>query len=125
MLIQYFGIFFAFFALSRVFLRWRDKSISTKEFTFWCIVWVAVISVAAFPRIFTWLSLVLGIGRGVDILLYVGMIVLFYLIFKLYVEMEGQKKEITKIVRYIAIHNSKEEYKKIIQKKNTKNQKER
>jgi small membrane protein len=108
MIIQYLGIIFGSFALSRVFLRWKDKSISSKELFFWCIVWGTVVGVSAFPGIFTWLSFFLGIGRGVDILLYTGMIVIFYLMFRLYVKMESQQRDITKMVRQISINNASE-----------------
>lgn len=104
-IIQLAGIIFAFFALSRVFLRYKDKSISVFELVFWSFVWIGVIAIAFFPGIFTALSAVLGIGRGVDIFLYLGMIVLFYLLFRLYVKIDAQQKEITKLVRELAIQN--------------------
>lgn len=109
---QFLGVLFSLFAWSRVFLRFKDKNVSIFEFVFWSIVWVGVIIIALFPSVFTQLSFFFGIGRGVDILLYVGMIVLFYLLFRLYVKMDTQQKEITKLVRELAISNSR-----IIQKK--------
>lgn len=109
------GILFALFALSRVILRFKDKNISFTELLFWCIVWGSVISVALFPQIFVTLSSILGIGRGVDTLLYFGMILLFYLLFRLYVKVETQQKDITKLVRIIALND--EEKKKALQKK--------
>ncbi|PIN80532.1 hypothetical protein COV16_00750 [Candidatus Woesearchaeota archaeon CG10_big_fil_rev_8_21_14_0_10_34_8] len=111
-IIQLVGIIFAIFALSRVFLRYKDKSISAFELIFWSIVWMGVVTVALFPDIFTSLSKLLGIGRGVDTLLYVGMIVLFYLMFRLYVKIEGQQKDITKLVREIAIEKQNNKNKK-------------
>jgi len=104
MILESIGIIFAVFALSRVFLRYRDKSISLYELLFWSVVWVGLVVVAIFPSIFTRLSLVLGIGRGVDIILYIGMILLFYLTFRLYVKIENHQKDITKIVRDLALH---------------------
>jgi small membrane protein len=101
--LQYIGIIFAIFALSRAFLRWKDKSISRGELFFWTLVWSSVVTVALFPGIFTWLSRMLGIGRGVDILLYGGMIVIFYLMFRLYVKIESQQRDITKLVRKLAL----------------------
>jgi small membrane protein len=110
-LIQYLAVIFSVFAISRVFLRWKDKCVKATEFMFWCVIWGTVIAVSVFPGIFTWLSLTLGIGRGVDILLYGGMIVIFYLMFRLYVKSENQQQEITKLVREIALRTPKKQRK--------------
>lgn len=117
-LLQILGIIFALFALSRVILRFKDKNISLTELIFWCVIWGSVVIVALFPEIFVTLSRVLGIGRGVDTLLYFGMILLFYLLFRLYVKVETQQKDITKLVRMVAL--SEAEKKKEIQKRKEK-----
>ncbi len=106
-LLQVLGIVFALFAVSRAVLRYKDKSINGFELIFWSAMWLSVVAVASFPGIFTTLSTLLGIGRGVDTLLYAGMILLFYLLFRLYVRVEEQKKEITKLVREIAVEKKK------------------
>lgn len=105
--LQIFGILFALFALSRAILRYNDKSIKGNELFFWSIIWLGVIIIALFPSIFVTLSRLLGIGRGVDILLYLGMLLLFYLLFRFYVRMEAQQKEITALVREVALQNAK------------------
>ncbi len=106
-LLQILGTVFALFAVSRAVLRYKDKSINAFELLFWSAMWLSVVAVALFPGIFTTLSQVLGIGRGVDTLLYGGMILLFYLLFRLYVRVEEQKKEITHLVREIAMEKKK------------------
>lgn len=106
-LLQIIGIVFALFAMSRAVLRYKDKSINLFEVLFWIAMWGSVVAVALFPGIFTALSRLLGIGRGVDTLLYAGMILLFYLLFRLYVRLEEQKKEITQLVREIAMEKKK------------------
>ncbi len=105
--LQVIGIVFALFALSRAILRYKEKSIRTNEVFFWAIIWIGVICVALFPGIFVALSIVLGIGRGVDILLYFGMILLFYLLFRLYVKVEALQKDMTAVVREIAVKHAK------------------
>lgn len=105
--VQIIGILFAVFAFSRIILRYRDKSIRANELLFWSIIWLGVICVALFPSIFVAASKLFGIGRGVDILLYLGMILIFYLIFRLYVRVEAQKREITSLVREIAFLQKK------------------
>lgn len=103
--LQIIGIVFAVFALSRAVLRFKDHSIKGNELVFWTVIWGGVICVALFPSIFVTLSKLLGIGRGVDTLIYTGIIILFYLFFRMYVKVEAQQKEMTKLVREIAIQN--------------------
>jgi hypothetical protein len=45
----------------------------------------------------------LGIGRGVDLVIYLSLIMIFSTLFKLIVKQKNQDKIITKIIRKIAI----------------------
>jgi len=105
--IQIIIIVFALFAWSRAMLRLRDSNISVGEFSFWSMIWSIVIIVALFPDIISGVSKLVGIGRGVDLAVYAGVILLFYLMFRLYVKMDMQARETTKLVRDIAIKNAK------------------
>jgi hypothetical protein len=104
-IIQIIMIVFALFAYSRSVLRSRSKEITSSEFAFWSVIWIAIIIVALIPGITGWLSAPLGIGRGVDIIVYLGIVGLFYLVFRLYVKMEKYRQEITKLVREMAKQN--------------------
>lgn len=110
--IQIFAVIFFLFALSRAILRFRDKSINVKELIFWCVVWVGAIVVAITPQVTVIFARLAGIGKGIDILLYVGFIVLFYLVFRLYVKLENLRKELTNLVREISIKEGKENKKR-------------
>lgn len=102
-IIQFLIILFALFALSRAFLRFNDNKLTKNEFVFWIVIWVSIIIISIIPNITTSLSNILGIGRGVDLIIYVSIIALFYLMFRLYVKQESLEKEITALVRNIAI----------------------
>jgi small membrane protein len=106
-IIQIIIIIFALFAWSRAMLRLRDGNISIGEFIFWSLIWSFVIIIAIFPDIITGISKLVGIGRGVDLAVYAGVILLFYLMFRLYVKLDVQSRETTKLVREIAIRNVK------------------
>ena len=41
----------------------------------------------------------LGIGRGADLILYISIVILFYLVFKLHVKLESVGRDIAKVVR--------------------------
>ena len=102
-LIQIIAILFALFALSRAALRLRDKSINPFQFMFWGLLWVGVIVVALVPDITSFFSNLFGIGRGIDLAIYVSIILLFYLIFRMYVKLDKIEENVTKVVREIAI----------------------
>lgn len=110
--IQVIIVVFALFALSRAFLRFRDNALSIRDFIFWLALWLGLITVSSMPGLVAWVSELLGIGRGVDMILYLGMVVLFYLVFRLYVKIENQGKDITSVVRKIAIEKGNYKRKK-------------
>ena len=44
-----------------------------------------------------------GVSRGADLLVYLSILVLFFLAFKILVRLEKIEKDITKIVRHVAL----------------------
>ncbi|KYK25280.1 hypothetical protein AYK26_02250 [Euryarchaeota archaeon SM23-78] len=101
-IIQILIIIFSLFALSRAFLRFKDNRLTKNEFIFWAVLWIAVIVVSIIPGITSTISPSLGITRGIDLIVYISIIVIFYLIFRLYVKIENMEKKITSIVRRIS-----------------------
>jgi len=101
---------FSIFAIFKVLKKYRDKNISFKELFFWVIIWLAVGLVFWLPRFTTFLANFLGIGRGADLVIYTSIILIFYLIFRIFIILDKQQQEITKIVRHLAI--TEEERKK-------------
>ncbi len=95
------------FAVSRAYLRMRESKISLGEFIFWFFLWLGAAIISFFPDILSYLSDRTGFGRGMDFLLAVSIIVLFYLLFRLYVKVDETNKEVTKLVREIAIMKKK------------------
>lgn len=106
-LIQIIIILFALFAYSRVVARTKDKNINPNEFIFWSIIWILVIAVALIPGITSIFAGVFGIGRGADFAVYISIIILFYLIFRVYVKAEKIEKDITKLVREVSLKMGK------------------
>lgn len=101
--IQILLIVFLIFALSRVILRFRGGQITLGEFLFWGVLFSFAIIGIAFPNETTKLANTLGINRGVDLVIYASIVVLFYLVFRIYVGMENLRHEITELVRKLAL----------------------
>lgn len=104
-IIQIILILFAVFAWSRAIIRSRDRSIGPAELILWSFIWVSVIITAITPSIINKISAIVGIGRAVDLAVYISIILLLYLVFRLYVIIDKQNKEITSLVREVAINN--------------------
>lgn len=94
---------FVLFAVSRVWLRYRDGAIGVLGTIVWTTLWLGVIGFVWWPKITDMLAQKIGIGRGADALVYFSVVALFYGIFRLYVKMEFMEREITSLVREIAL----------------------
>ena len=101
------AIAFALFALSRALLRYKDKKISLREFSFWSVIWIGIMVLSVFPEALSTISKYFGIERPIDLVVYGSIVLLFYLIFRLYVRIEQTDQSITKLVRMIAIERGK------------------
>ena len=98
-------IIFFFF---RLFLQKKKKQISANEFSFWFIFWfVSLIAILFIKHIDKFVANLGFSGSGIEILFYMAVIILIYLIFRLRIRQEKIEKNITKIVREISINDKK------------------
>lgn len=96
-------IIIAFF-LARLFWQKQKKQVNANEFIFWLIFWILAAAAIIALKWIDKLVANLGFsGSGIDILFYIAVIILFYLIFKLRLRLVKIEKDITKLVRNIAI----------------------
>jgi hypothetical protein len=103
MIIKILGSLFIIFVVSRIILRYRERKLTPGEFIGWTLFWVIVEATLILPQTTDYLARFLGVGRGVDAIIYLALIVLFYLIFRIYVRLEFIDHEITAIVRKVAL----------------------
>jgi hypothetical protein len=101
--IQVVAVLFALFAFSRVLLRLKEKKLSILEFLFWTCIWLGLILVALFPEKLSDLAKSLGIQSGTGLAVYLGVVLSFYLIFRLYVKLDTIEQQITILNRALAI----------------------
>ena len=94
---------FLFFALSRVFLRFKSKEVSWRGLIFWSFLFSSAMVVTVFPDISTRAAKALGIGRGADAVIYTSIVLLFYLVFRLYVYIQDIHYEISDLVKKLAL----------------------
>jgi len=109
--LQFLLLVFGIFALSRAILRLKEGAISRLEFIFWGLVWSFMILIALMPDYLNSLAQITGIGRAIDVLVYLGIAGLFYLIFRVYVQVDEIKQNVTEMTREMANINLKLEKK--------------
>ena len=97
---------FIFFVCIRIIGRYRDKVISSRELFLWGLLWVSVALMIIWPGTTSFLASQLGIGRGVDLVIYIALILNLYLIFKLFLRQDKTDKNLTELVRQIALKNA-------------------
>lgn len=106
-LIQIVIVVIALFALSRVIIHMRKGKMQPTEYFMWVSLWIAVIAVSLMPSISTSISQSVGIQRGVDLLIYLSIIILFYLVYKIFVKLERINEDISNLTRYMALEKKK------------------
>ena len=104
--IQIIAIIFAIFALTKVILRLRKKKLTINEFIFWASIWTILIILSIFPDISYNIANFFGFGRGLDFFIVSSILLILYLIFRIFVKLEELDSRITKLARSIAFKES-------------------
>lgn len=104
--IQIVLVLFSLFALTRVYLRYKEGVISTKTAFFWILIWFAALIGILLPKTTTKIASIFGVGRGVDVIVYISLVLLFYLVFRIYVMIQDIRHEITSVIRKIALRET-------------------
>lgn len=99
-------IVFSLFFAGMVAMTWRRAFASTVSFVaagLWTLFWGAAAVVVWRPEVTNVFSRALGIGRGADLVMYVSVIALFYAAFRQTIRVERMDRQLTLLVRKMAI----------------------
>ncbi len=102
---QIFLLSLVILGMGLVVLRYRQRKIGTLAFLLWLVLWTGAAAVIVFPNSSVIVARLLGIGRGADLVLYTSLIVTLYLLFRMYVRLEQVNREVTQIVRALALRD--------------------
>ncbi len=92
--------FLSLIAIVSVLRRKKEHLLGPLGALFWIIFWVALISIVSLPTtVLDRFSQFIGIGRGVDLVMYVSIAILFFVVFKLYIRIESMRRDMTEIAR--------------------------
>lgn len=103
MLIQYLLVLLVLFIVYRVVIKWRQGILSQRDLIFWAGFWLVVGLIVVIPETTSFLAQLVGIGRGADLVVYLSIILIFYIIFQMTVKMEKIERNITKVIRAMSL----------------------
>ncbi len=83
--------------------RWRQGEIHALQWLAWLVVWLSGGAAVTFPEMTQVAARMVGVGRGVDLMIYVAVITLFYISFRTLVRVERLNRDVTEVVRMMAI----------------------
>ncbi|MFA4952618.1 MAG: DUF2304 domain-containing protein [Candidatus Pacearchaeota archaeon] len=103
MIIQWVILILVLFMYFKLLMDLKKGRISLRRFFFWLFIWTGLSLITYFPQIVFFFSNLIGIERAKDLPIYVSIILLFYLLFKISIRIEEIEQGITKIVKKIAL----------------------
>ena len=107
--IQILLVLFAVYALVRTAQRFRSGGLNLSNLLLWSVFWIGVGGIVLLPETTSILARLLGVGRGADVIVYLALVGIFYLQFKMFIKTEDLEREITKLVRASALKDIKDE----------------
>lgn len=103
--IQIILVVFFLLVLVKVLARWRAKELTVGGAVLWVLFWLAAGVVVILPSTSSYFAGLVGIGRGADLVIYISLAVLFFLVFKLMIRLEHLNKDITELTRQLTLKN--------------------
>lgn len=102
-------VFILIVAAAAIVKAWRGYAagqLGKRKLIMWTIAWLAGIFVIVLPDTTSWLAEKIGVGRGVDAVIYISIVLLFFALFQTSRKVDKLERQLTKLVRAIAINNA-------------------
>jgi len=107
-MLKIFAIIFVLFASFKLIVYFKkNKSLGKLSFIFWFLIWIITLIFIFYPNLSNKIANLLGMGRGIDSLFLLSIILNFYLIFILYLRLD----KIDKVITELSINISKKIHK--------------
>lgn len=95
MIFKIFIILFIAFTASRAYLRFKDKSLTLQMLLFWVSLWFITLITVFIPWISDSVATIFGVEHGTDIAFFFTLMLLLYLVFRLYIKLEEVDRSVT------------------------------
>lgn len=107
MLFQIGVILFALLVVVRTYGQYKKEIVSRYWLLAFSSLWAVIVIAAIVPHTTDRIAQWFGVERGVDMLVYTAVLVLLYVVYRLFVRVQKMHEEITELVRKIALANPK------------------
>jgi len=97
--LQIIAIIFALWMIYFSYLHFKRGEFNRVEFLFWQILWIGLIVVVIFPASVNFILKTFSITRTFDLVVIVGIVILFAITFRNYVIIKRMEKKIEDFVR--------------------------
>ncbi len=109
MLQEILGLLVILFFIGRLSWQYYHDQLPRGQFIFWLLFWLAAGIIVIFIRQLDTIASELGFSSsGIELLLYVAVVVMFYLIFRQRLSIERIERDITIMARHAALRSPHE-----------------
>jgi hypothetical protein len=105
---QFFLLAIIFYFVFRTAKSFMAKKIFYQDFFLWMIFWGVSAGVVIYPEITQRAAEYLGLGRGVDLAIYLALLIAFYFIFSLRKKNRELEETLTQVGRTVTITSAKD-----------------
>ncbi|MFA5124366.1 MAG: DUF2304 domain-containing protein [Patescibacteria group bacterium] len=103
MLIQIILLIIIAVIVLRLAAKYRAKELPGKQFIGWLLLWFLAGLAVIWPQLTVDIANRVGVGRGSDLVVYLALVFLFYILSRLFWRIERLEKDLTKVVRAEAL----------------------
>ncbi len=107
LLIQFILVIFFGIAVIKVIGRYKANDLRIGGMIYWILFWLVAGVVVVLPDTTFYFARALGVGRGADLVVYVALVTIFFMIFRLLIKIEKLNKDITKLTRKMTLDEKK------------------
>ncbi|MFA5753787.1 MAG: DUF2304 domain-containing protein [Patescibacteria group bacterium] len=108
MLQQIIALIIIFFFILKLMSQKKKQEISGNEFRIWLIFWLVAALAVVFIKQIDYLVARLGFsGSGINFLIYLAVLALFYMVFRVRLELAKTDKHLTDLAREMALRPKK------------------
>ena len=103
-----FVVVFSVLVISKSYLSFREKKESLTMTVFWTITWLTICAITFFPEL---IDQALGSPRakgGVGTVLGIGLVFIYFVIYRVYVKAHRIEKHINRMIREIALEKAED-----------------
>jgi len=104
-LFQYLIVVFIIYTVVKMSLKLKRSVITLPVYFIWLVLWLSIGVLALMPQVLTYVAEFVGVGRGVDLAIYMAILAILYVIFKIYLRLEKLDRNISEIVQKVSIQN--------------------